>query len=68
MAPVANNLNNLNGLRLGTPEIVRRGLQPADMPELAKLIARALQATDPAAIAAATTHFRHRFQGFSYVC
>lgn len=31
-----------NGLRLGTPEIVRLGLTPADMPRLAELIAAVL--------------------------
>jgi glycine hydroxymethyltransferase len=42
---------DLNGLRLGTPEIVRLGLAPADMPRLAALIARALDAQADAAAA-----------------
>jgi glycine hydroxymethyltransferase len=42
---------DLNGLRLGTPEIVRLGLAPADMPRLAALIARALEAQADAAAA-----------------
>ncbi|SMX88150.1 serine hydroxymethyltransferase [Brevibacterium antiquum] len=31
-----------NGLRIGTPEIVRRGMTAADMPRMAELMARAL--------------------------
>ena len=42
---------DLNGLRLGTPEIVRLGLAPADMPRLAGLIARALGTEADAAVA-----------------
>ena len=38
---------DLNGLRLGTPEVVRLGLTAADMPRLAGLFARAL--SDPTA-------------------
>lgn len=30
--------NDMNGLRLGTPELVRRGLRAGDMPDLAALI------------------------------
>lgn len=33
-----------NGLRIGTPELARRGLTVADMPQLADFIARALTA------------------------
>ena len=51
-----------NGLRLGTPEIVRFGMGPDDMPELASLIARGLMGNDvPETVAADTTRFRQRF-------
>ena len=51
-----------NGLRLGTPEIVRFGMGPEDMPELASLIARGLMGNDaPETVAADTTRFRQRF-------
>jgi glycine hydroxymethyltransferase len=53
-----------NGLRLGVPEIVRLGMGPADMPELAALIACAL-AGEPAA--AEVRAFRHRFTGLHFV-
>ena len=33
-----------NGIRVGTPEIVRRGMSAEDMPRLAELMSRALDA------------------------
>ena len=54
------------GLRLGTPEIVRRGMTPDDMGELAELIARALTG-DPDTVAADVTAFRGRFGGVAFV-
>lgn len=45
--PVEDVVGDMDGLRLGTPEIVRRGVTPEDVPELAALVARALdEATD----------------------
>lgn len=58
---------DMNGLRFGTPEIVRRGMTEADMPALARLIARGLRANDPAAVAPDTAAFRARFTGVHYV-
>ena len=57
---------DVNGLRLGTPEIVRRGMTAADMGELAGLIARAL-GPGPEAVAAEVTAFRKRFTGLRFV-
>ena len=42
--PIAPVSGDLNGLRLGTPELARVGMTPAEMPELASFIARALSA------------------------
>jgi glycine hydroxymethyltransferase len=42
--PIAPVSGDLNGLRLGTPEVARMGMTPADMPELASFITRALSA------------------------
>lgn len=53
------------GIRFGTPEIVRRGMSAADMPELGALVQRALTG-DPAA-AADVTAFRQRFTGLRFV-
>jgi glycine hydroxymethyltransferase len=54
------------GLRLGTPEIVRRGMTHEHMAELAQLIARALHGP-PEEAAADVTAFRSRFQGLRFV-
>ena len=56
----------MNGLRLGTPEIVRRGIGPDEMPELAALIGRALRGA-PEDVAEEVSAFRQRFQGMRYV-
>jgi glycine hydroxymethyltransferase len=65
--PIAAIEGDNNGLRFGTPEIVRRGMTPADMPELAKLISRALTANDAETVADDVTAFRRRFRGLHYV-
>lgn len=54
------------GLRLGTPEIVRRGMRAEDMGGLAALIGRAL-AEPPETVAPAVTAFRARFAGLHFV-
>lgn len=60
--PVEAVAGDLNGLRLGTPEIVRWGMGPAEMPELAQLLARALLGNvEPETVAADVTAFRGRF-------
>ena len=59
--PVAPVPDDLNGLRLGTPEIVRRGMGPADMPDLARLIARALRDA-PASVKADVAAFGSAFR------
>ncbi|MDH4053573.1 MAG: aminotransferase class I/II-fold pyridoxal phosphate-dependent enzyme, partial [Rubrivivax sp.] len=64
--PVAPVAGDLNGLRLGTPEIVRRGMGPQDMPALAALIVRAL-AGDPAAVADDVTRLSRRFAGLHHM-
>jgi glycine hydroxymethyltransferase len=58
---------DLNGLRLGTPEIVRRGVTATDAPALAALIAEGLRANDPATVAPRTAAFRARFTGLHFV-
>lgn len=55
---------DVNGLRLGVPEIVRLGLGPGEMPALATLIARAL---DGEPVGAAVTALRRRFSGLRFV-
>jgi glycine hydroxymethyltransferase len=62
--PVA---GDVNGLRLGTPELVRLGMKPADMDELASLIADGL-APDATLgdVATRVTEWRTRFSGVHF--
>jgi glycine hydroxymethyltransferase len=66
--PRADVPGDLNGLRIGTPEIVRWGMSAADMPELGALVANVLlgRAT-PESTAAAATAFRRRFSTLHFV-
>ncbi len=65
IAPVA---GDVNGLRLGTPEIVRWGMVPADMAQLARFIAEVLGHTRPAEdIGRDVTAFRSRFTTLHFV-
>ncbi len=65
--PLAEVPGDLNGLRIGTPELVRRGVTPADAPALAALIAEALRSNAPETVAPRTRALRARFQGLQYV-
>jgi glycine hydroxymethyltransferase len=65
--PVAEVEGDMNGLRIGTPEIVRWGMTPDNMLDLARLIARALRANDASAIAADVTAFRRPFDKVHFV-
>jgi glycine hydroxymethyltransferase len=56
---------DMAGLRLGTPEIVRRGLGPDEMGELAALIARAL-GPEPERVAPGVTALGRRFGGLRF--
>ncbi len=64
--PIAPVPGDLNGLRLGTPEIVRRGMTHEHMAELAQLIARALY-REPEEVAPEVAAFRARFQGLHFI-
>lgn len=59
---------DMNGLRFGTPEIVRWGLTPAHMGALASFIAGALSGGAPAGqLAAEVTQFRRKFNILRFV-
>jgi glycine hydroxymethyltransferase len=61
---------DVNGLRLGVPEIVRLGMQATDMAELGQLIGRALSASgepDRAGLAHEVSAFRRRFKGLHHM-
>ena len=57
---------DVNGLRIGTPEIARIGMTADDMPELASLIARALH-DEPERVADEVTAFRGQFTELRFV-
>ncbi len=59
---------DMNGLRFGTPEIVRWGMTVDEMPELAALIVRALRGNETSErVAADVTAFRRRFNTLHFV-
>lgn len=58
---------DLNGLRLGTPEIVRWGMTASDMPELARLMVAALRADDPCQLAGTVSEWRRKFNRICFV-
>ncbi len=65
--PIAPVVGDVNGLRLGTPEVVRWGMTEADMPQLAELFLRAAKAADPASVAPDVRAFRSRFDQVHFV-
>jgi glycine hydroxymethyltransferase len=65
--PIPEVPGDMNGLRIGTPELVRRGVTPADAPALAALIAEGLRSNAPETVAPRTKALRARFQGLHYV-
>ncbi len=65
--PVAAVAGDMNGIRLGTPEIVRWGVARKDAKQLAEFIQKALAANDPSGLAADVSHFRSRFNKLHYI-
>ena len=65
--PLPEVAGDLNGLRIGTPELVRWGVTPATVPEIAALVARALRSNDPAAIAPETAALRARYRDLHFI-
>ncbi|HJT14725.1 MAG TPA: aminotransferase class I/II-fold pyridoxal phosphate-dependent enzyme [Dongiaceae bacterium] len=66
--PIAAVDGDVNGLRLGTPEVVRWGMTADDMPELAGFIAGALAGARAArSLAGDVTTFRQRFSSLHFV-
>jgi glycine hydroxymethyltransferase len=66
--PIAPVEGDVNGLRLGTPEIVRWGMTPSDMPALAGFMADVLAGKRSAqSVAPEVTAFRRRFTKLHYM-
>jgi len=65
--PVAPVDGDMNGLRIGTPELVRWGVVVKDAPRLAGLIARALNSDAPETLLAEVSGWRQSFDRLHYV-
>ena len=65
--PVPAVAGDMNGLRLGTPEIVRWGVDEERATRLAQLIAKALNSSDPASLASEVSDFRSHFRNLRYI-
>jgi glycine hydroxymethyltransferase len=65
--PAAAVEGDVNGLRIGTPELTRLGMTPADMPDLASFIARGLDPEgSPESVAPDVTKWRRQFSGIHF--
>lgn len=58
---------DMNGLRIGTPELVRWGVERQHTPRLAEMIARALNSDAPEDMAAETSAFRRQFDQLHFI-
>ena len=65
--PIETVEGDMNGLRIGTPDLVRWGMTPEHMPRLAHLINDALRANDPTGIAADVAKWRSEFDSLYYI-
>ncbi len=65
--PIPAVAGDLNGIRFGTPEIVRWGVDEKDARQLAEFIANALASNNPASLAAEVSQFRSRFNTLQYI-
>ncbi|SEP14689.1 serine hydroxymethyltransferase [Salinihabitans flavidus] len=65
--PIAEVPGDMNGLRIGTPEIVRWGMTPDHAPELARLVAAALRADRPEDMASEVGAWRRGFDRLHFI-
>lgn len=65
--PIPAVAGDLNGIRFGTPEIVRWGVDEKDAAQLAGFVAKALGSNDPAGLAPEVSQFRARFNTLHYI-
>ncbi|HUQ36091.1 MAG TPA: aminotransferase class I/II-fold pyridoxal phosphate-dependent enzyme [Aestuariivirga sp.] len=65
--PIPTVAGDLNGIRFGTPEIVRWGVDEKDAAQLAGFIAKALTSNDPASLAPEVSQFRAKFNELHYI-
>ena len=66
--PIAELNDDLNGLRMGTPEIVRWGMTPKDMPQVARFISDVLMEKRSAqSVAPEVAAFRAQFTKLHFI-
>jgi glycine hydroxymethyltransferase len=65
--PIEEVAGDMNGLRIGTPELVRWGVTRDHAEKLASLIARALTTNDPASLAGEVASFRQQFDQLHFI-
>ncbi len=65
--PIAPVTGDLNGLRIGTPELVRWGMTPAHAKTLAGFIARGLTTNDHASLAKEVAAYRGQFKDLHFI-
>ncbi len=65
--PIAAVEGDLNGLRIGTPELVRWGLKGDQTADLASLIARGLTTNDPQSLSKEVAAYRKQFTKMHFV-
>ena len=65
--PVNEISGDVNGLRIGTPEIVRWGMAPKHMPQLASYVVRGISRDPDNSIAREVSEFRSQFTELHYI-
>ncbi|MEQ8710258.1 MAG: aminotransferase class I/II-fold pyridoxal phosphate-dependent enzyme [Rhodospirillales bacterium] len=65
--PLPDVAGDMNGLRIGTPELVRWGVGPEHVDRLATLIASAIRSNRPEALLPETSAFRQQFDRLHYI-
>ena len=66
--PTAPVKGDMNGLRIGTPELVRFGVSEKDASKLAALIAEALDTDEPERLAPDVAELRSTFDKLHFIC
>lgn len=65
--PIAPVPGDMNGLRIGTPELVRWGVTEADIPQIAQLTARALETDAPESLEGEVAELRRGFDTLQFI-
>jgi glycine hydroxymethyltransferase len=65
--PIPEVPGDMNGLRIGTPELVRWGMTAQDAPELARLIVAGLTGNDTEGLAAEVASWRQSFDTLHFI-